>query len=93
MLDTDHMTDYAPPPICRCGDVGFTELLLLETPPLYLSTVALIADDALGNLDLLIPPSAALAAAIFSAALFLLKCRTLGMVVALLGLMAAATYR
>ncbi|MBV8359418.1 MAG: ComEC/Rec2 family competence protein, partial [Deltaproteobacteria bacterium] len=65
--------------------------LLLDTPPLYLSTAALIVGDALGNLHVFIPLWAAIAAAAVAAALFLFNRPMPGMVVAVLGLASAAT--
>ncbi|MBV8452481.1 MAG: ComEC/Rec2 family competence protein, partial [Deltaproteobacteria bacterium] len=65
--------------------------LLLHTPPLYLSTAALIGGDALGNLHVFIPLWAAVTAAIVAAALFLLNRPVPGIVVAVLGIICAAT--
>jgi len=65
--------------------------MLLRTPPLYLSTAALIGGDALGNLHLFIPLWAAVVAATAAAALFLFYRPVPGMVVALLGLISAST--
>lgn len=65
--------------------------LLLQTPPLYLSTLVLIAGDALGNSYVWVPTWAAIAAAIVAAALFLTKRPLPGMLIALLGLGSAAT--
>jgi ComEC/Rec2-related protein len=65
--------------------------LLLYTPPLYLSTAALIGGDALGNLHVFIPLWAAVGAAAVAAALFLFNRPMPGMVAALLGLISAAT--
>jgi competence protein ComEC len=65
--------------------------LLLQTPPLYLSTLALIAGDALGNSYVWVPLWAASAAAIVAAVLFLLNRPLPGIFIALLGLSSAAT--
>jgi competence protein ComEC len=81
-----------------CGQSGDTERSdagmrrrLLQTPPLYLSTLGIIAGDAIGNLYVFIPSWVPLAAAIISGALFLLNLRCLGMIAALFGLVSAAT--
>jgi hypothetical protein len=65
--------------------------MLLRTPPLYLSTAALIGGDALGNLHLFIPLWAAVVAATVAAALFLFNRPVPGTAVALLGLVSAST--
>ncbi|MBV8773200.1 MAG: ComEC family competence protein, partial [Deltaproteobacteria bacterium] len=65
--------------------------LLLETPPLYLSTLAIVPGDALGNSNVFFPWWIALAAATISAAFFLCDRRLPGMIVALFGLASAAT--
>jgi competence protein ComEC len=70
---------------------GVATRLLLQTSPLYLSTLALIAGDALGNLHVWVPLWAAVAPAVVAAALFLLSRPLMGMVVALIGLSAAST--
>ncbi len=67
------------------------ELLLLRTPPLYLTTAALLGGDALGNLNIFVPLWMALIAVIVCACLFLLRLRALGMLAALVGLVSAAT--
>ncbi len=65
--------------------------LLLDTPPLYLCTAALIGGDALGNLHVFVAASVAISAVIVAAALFLINRPAPGLVVALLGLISAAT--
>jgi competence protein ComEC len=67
------------------------ERLLLHTPPLYLSTVAVIGGDALGNLHLFIPWWVAVGAAAAAAALFLYNRPVPAMAAAVLGLTCAAT--
>jgi competence protein ComEC len=65
--------------------------LLLQTPPLYLSTFALISGNALGNSHVFIPLWVALGAASVAAVLFLAKRPLPAMAIALLGLVSAAT--
>ena len=65
--------------------------LLLQTPPLYPSTLALIAGDALGNSYVWAPLWVPVAAAITAAFLFLFNRPLAGLLVALLGLTCAAT--
>jgi competence protein ComEC len=68
-----------------------TRHLLLHTPPLYLSTAAVIGGDALGNLHVFIPSWVAIGAAAVAAALFLFNRPVPGMAAAVLGLICAAT--
>jgi hypothetical protein len=63
----------------------------LQIPPLYLSSLAIISGDALGNLHVFIPWWTGLAATIVATALFLFRRPALGIAVAILGLAAAAT--
>ncbi len=65
--------------------------LLLETPPLYLSTLGVIAGDALGNLHVFIPSWVAVAAATIATLLFAFRYRSVGMIAALFGLVSAST--
>jgi hypothetical protein len=65
--------------------------LLLQTPPLYLSTLALIAGDALGNCYVRAPLWAVVAAAVVAAILFLVNLPSPGIFIALLGLGSAAS--
>jgi competence protein ComEC len=65
--------------------------LMLEAPPLYLVTGAIVAGDALGNLRVFVPLSLALGLALVASTLFLLGRPAWGLAVALLGIVCAAT--
>jgi competence protein ComEC len=65
--------------------------LLLGTPPLYATTLALLGGDALGNLHVFMPEWMVVAAVSLCACLFLLRLPALGMLTALVGLTSAAT--
>jgi hypothetical protein len=65
--------------------------LLLQTPPLYLTTMALLGGDAIGNWHLFVPIWIVIAAAALALSLFLFNRPVLGMVVAIPGLICAAT--
>jgi competence protein ComEC len=64
---------------------------LLDAPPLYLSTVALVGGDALGNLHVLVPWWVTVGTAAAAGALFLSNRPLSGMAAALLALISAAT--
>lgn len=87
----DRRADYGRFPAIERSLAGTAGRLLLQTPPLYLSTLAIIAGDALGNFRVFMPSWTAVAAAIISAAFFLCDRRLPGIVVALFGLVSAAT--
>src|SRR5215472_10285090 len=74
----------------RSGRVAARHLLL-NTPPLYLSTAALVGGDALGNLHVFIPGWVAVVAAAAAGALFLINRPLPAMAAAILGLTSAAT--
>jgi competence protein ComEC len=65
--------------------------LLLRTPPLYLTTLALVGGDALGNLQVFVPLQTVIWVVAAAAVLFLLRRPVPGIVVGLLGLTFAAT--
>jgi len=67
----DRRADYGQSPSVEQSQAGPAQRLLLQTPPLYLSTVGIIAGDALGNLHVFMPWWAAVGAAVISAGLFL----------------------
>jgi competence protein ComEC len=73
------------------GDNNLAARLLVHTPPLYLSTFALICGDALGNLHVFVPMWAVLGAAVLAAILFLFSRPVPGLIIALIGLVSAAT--
>jgi len=64
---------------------------ILEAPPLYLGAGAIVAGDGLGNLHVFVPLSVGLSVTAAATALFLLRRAALGIAVAVLGIIAAAT--
>jgi competence protein ComEC len=65
--------------------------LLIRTPPLYLVAAAVVSGDALGNLHLFIPFDVAAGFTIAAVVMFLMRRSKTGIVLALLGIIAAAT--
>jgi competence protein ComEC len=63
---------------------------LIRIPPIYLTTLGVIAGDGLGNLHLCVPLWAAMVATVVAAALFLLKRPLPGIAIAWFGLVFAA---
>ena len=64
---------------------------LLETPPLYTVTLAIVAGDALGNCGVFLPLWIGIALAVSATVLFMASCPTLATAIALAGISAAAT--
>jgi competence protein ComEC len=64
---------------------------LLNTPALYLATGAIVAGDALGNLHLFVPLGVAIGFAVAAMGAFLLGRAASGILLAVLGIIAAAT--
>jgi competence protein ComEC len=64
---------------------------LVETPPLYLTTFAIVAGDALGNLHILIPLWIAAAMGVAAAIAFTARMGAAGIALALAAIIAAAT--
>jgi competence protein ComEC len=64
---------------------------LLETPPLYTVTLAIVAGDALGNSGIFFPLWIAIALAVSATVLFMASRPALAMAIALAGISAAAT--
>lgn len=66
---------------------------LIDFPPLYISTIALVAGDALGNAGFSVPIGLAIALALAAAAAFLASRPAIGIAIAFAAITAAATIR
>ena len=90
-IEDDHISRFNEQVVAIGQGIKGIASRFLMVPPLYLSTAALIAGDALGNLGVFVPVWAVVVTAIAAVAIFILNRPKPGVAVALLGLISAAT--